>query len=165
MTGTESAMDNPLRFHYRPEDTTKLRIRYLLIHAGTGLLDSDKVIFIGEQRRMQRPLRATPGSSAMDGAAILVKDTMTVDNFHLGDITGHPPIFFPHLFFTQTQGRNHAPPVILVKGDGRFTLAAIAAALTLKYLFHLIHFYPAGPFGPLMCNFYANDQAFPTTSP
>jgi hypothetical protein len=121
------------------------------VHTWAGFLDGHKIVFIGEQRGVQGPLAAPPRTSGMDRAAVMVKNTMAVHNFHLGDITVYPPIFFPYLVFALTQGRHHTPPVILIERHGGLTLTAIAAALTLKYLFYLIHFYPAGPPGPSIC--------------
>jgi hypothetical protein len=65
-------------FHQFPEDLAKFLITDIFFYAGAGTGYSMEIILIRQDRRMERPLSASPGSSFMDLATSLIKNAMAV---------------------------------------------------------------------------------------
>ena len=64
---------------------------------------------------MERPLTASPGTSGMDEASLVVKNAMAVNCLHLHDRTGDPPVFRRDLFALKVETLDHLSLVIVVQ--------------------------------------------------
>jgi len=64
---------------------------------------------------MEGPLPASPGTSGMDEASLIIKNAMTVDCLHLDGRAGHPPVFRLDLFAMKVETLNHLPLVVFIE--------------------------------------------------
>jgi hypothetical protein len=65
-------------FHQFSEDLAKFFITDIFFYAGAGTGNSMEAILIGQDRRMERPLSASPRSAFMNLATTLIKYAMAV---------------------------------------------------------------------------------------
>jgi hypothetical protein len=112
---------------------TEFFVADVSVDSGAGVGNSVKVIFVGKNRRMQRPLGTAPRSAVVHPAAIVIKYTMAIYDFHLYDVPRYPPVRLLYLVRPQLKNLYHPLLVFFIKGDGGFTMAAVAAAGTGKY--------------------------------
>jgi len=118
------------------EDGTEFLIAQLPVDAGAGLANDNKVIFIGQNAWMQRPLAAAPGTSFVDRTAgiFIIKNTVMIFDFHLYHVAAHLPVFFPDFLTRKAQLIDHSFLVMLVQGDRCLALAAVTATAAGKYI-------------------------------
>lgn len=83
---------------------------------------------------MQGPLAAAPGFACMDRTAVIIKYTMAIHSFHLYGIAGLAPILPGNFLPLHSEVPDHSFLIVLVKGYGGFSLAAVATLLTFKYV-------------------------------
>jgi hypothetical protein len=77
---------------------------------------------------MQRPLGTAPRSAIVHPAAIVIEYTVAIYDFHLYDVPRYPPVRLLYLVRPQLKSLYHPLLVVFIKGDGGFTMAAVAAA-------------------------------------
>jgi len=76
----------------------------------------------------------------MDCAAclLIIEDAVAVNHLHLYNRAGDPPELFPDTVPVPAEFIDHAALVVLIQGNGRFTLTAVAAPGTDKYIAHRV---------------------------
>ena len=116
------------------QSTAKFVIAKLFSDTGAGLADGGKITFIFKNTRMQRPLPATPWSCLMHAAppVVIIKNTMSINGFHLDNFAGNAPETSGNLFPGHVQLFNHPSLVIVIKGNRCLTLTAVTTTGTLK---------------------------------
>lgn len=121
------------------ENPAKFIVSDLFFYAGAGIGNGVKIVFIGENRWVERPLGASPWSAVMHRASGFIEDTMAVESLHLYNLAGQAPKILIYCFFGHVECLNHSLPVFCIQRNRGLAVTTGTASFTGKYPGHFCH--------------------------
>lgn len=75
---------------------------------------------------MQGPLPTPPWPAIVYAAAVFIKYTVTIHDFHLDDVAPYSPVRFSYLFRLHLEGLYHPLLITFIKRDGGFSMTTMS---------------------------------------